>query len=75
MLIGSTSRFRKIIFCELVDGFRRVDLGVGTGLRFMLWGDPGVPVNLSVSDILPHTLLLSVRKKQVFVQIQFIFAE
>lgn len=41
----------KTIFCELVEGFLKVDLGVGTGLRLMLNGDPG-QVSLSVSDIL-----------------------
>ena len=64
MFIGSTtSRFRNSIFWELVEGFRRVDLGVGTGLRFILWGDPGVPVSLSVSDMLCHKLSHRMRNK------------
>ena len=54
MLTVTSSLLRKRIFWELLElGFLRVDLGVGTGLRLMLRGDPGVvvEVSLSVSDI------------------------
>jgi hypothetical protein len=56
MLTVTSSLLRKRIFWELLElelGFLRVDLGVGTGLRLMLRGEPGVvdEVSLSVSDI------------------------
>jgi hypothetical protein len=64
MLTETSSLLRKRIFCccELVEGFLRVDRGVGTGLRLMLRGDPGVVVVVvvvrrSVSDIFTAEIL------------------
>ncbi len=67
MLIVTSSLLRKRIFCccEVVEGFLRVDRGVGTGLRLIL-GDPGVVVvaavvvvvvRRSVSDIFTTEIL------------------
>jgi len=67
MLIVTSSLLRKRTFCccEVVEGFLRVDRGVGTGLRLIL-GDPGVVVvaavvvvvvRRSVSDIFTTEIL------------------
>jgi len=68
MLIVTSSLLRKRTFCccEVVEGFLRVDRGVGTGLRLIL-GDPGVVVVVaavvvvvvrrSVSDIFTTEIL------------------